>query len=201
MNIDHQDLLNDETLLLSKAANAVIKINTHELKHLPYDQLMSLVDFKNKEAIGGMLYLTNYRLLFKSHTFNRVTGKFSIFLPTVQSVRDTSQLLTKKIEVATQTQTLEFVVWGIPSLIQAIKSAADALTEQQKANIKKCMMTDYAKIGDGLNSSKIMNKIALNMIDVINPLIEIIQDPINLSSVLNLLELWEILGKEEDKYH
>ncbi|MFB8790079.1 MAG: hypothetical protein U7123_14775 [Potamolinea sp.] len=198
MDINQQDLLNGESLLLSKAANAVIRISDYGLKRLPYDQLMSVVGFKGQEAIGGKLHVTNYRLVFKSHPLNRVTGKFSIFIPTIHSVRDASLMLTKKIEITTQTETLEFVVWGIPSLLQVINSSASALTDEQKTNIRQYAMTNYEKIGDGLTLSKVMNKIGLNP-NMVNQVLEIAQDPISLSSVLNLLELLEMFAKEEDE--
>jgi hypothetical protein len=59
-------------------------------------------------------------------------------------------------------------------------------------------MTNYEKIGDGLTLSKIMNKIGLNP-ELLNQVLEIAQDPISLSSILNLFELLEIFSKEEDE--
>ena len=92
------------------------------------------------------LYLTNYRLIFKSHAMNRVTGKFSIFLPTIKSVSDTSQFFTKRIKVATYTQDFEFILWGIPPFIQAINSALSFLTEQQKIELKQYVRKNYEEL-------------------------------------------------------
>ncbi|MBC5793935.1 hypothetical protein H5968_01925 [Sphaerospermopsis sp. LEGE 00249] len=196
MDIDRRIFLDGEKLLLSKASNAVFKISDYGLKSLPYDQLMSVMGFNGKEAIGGKLHLTNYRLIFKSHPLNRVTGKFSIFLPTINSVLDTSQFLTKKIEVSTHTQNFEFILWGIPSFIQAINSASNSLTETQKTDIKNYVKKDYEKVGDGLKISKVMDKIALKMPDTVNQVLEIAQDPISLTGILNVLELLEMIMKD-----
>lgn len=196
MDIDRRIFLDGEKLLLSKASNAVVKISDYGLNRLQYDQMMSVMGFNGKEAIGGKLHLTNYRLIFKSHPLNRVTGKFSIFFPTIISVLDTSQFLTKKIEVATHTQNFEFILWGIPSFIQAINSASNGLTETQKTDIKNYVKKDYEKVGDGLKISKVMDKIALKMPDTVNQVLEIAQDPISLTGILNVLELLEMIMKD-----
>ncbi|MEH2012276.1 GRAM domain-containing protein [Nostoc sp.] len=199
MNINNQDILSGEILLCSKAANAIIKISDYDLKSLPYNQLISIIGFKDKEAIGGMLHLTNYRLIFKSHIFNRVKGKFSIFLPTIKNLHDTSQFITKKIQVITQIEVYEFVVWDVPALIQSISYATSSLTDKQKMNIKGFIINESDKIGEGLQFSKVMEKIALNITDIIGPVSEIAQEPLSLSSILNILELWTILEKKRDE--
>ena len=114
MNITDADLLDGESLIQTKSANAVIKIDEHGLSRFAFDQLMWTIGMKGKEAIGGKIHLTNYRLIFQSHAVNRLTGKFSIFLPTISDLKDASRFLVKKMHVATQTQQFEFVIWGIP---------------------------------------------------------------------------------------
>ena len=77
MKITDADLLDSEKLIQTKNANAVIKVDEHGLSRFAFDQLMWMVGMKGKEAIGGKIHLTNYRLIFKSHRINRLTGKFS----------------------------------------------------------------------------------------------------------------------------
>jgi len=89
MDLENLDLLPDEDILISKAANAC---------------------FSKIEYIGGKLYLTNYRLIFKSHKFNRLRGKFSIFLSTIEGMRDDSFLCIKKLSVVTKLKKFEFIV-------------------------------------------------------------------------------------------
>lgn len=66
-----------------------------------------------------MLYFTNYRVIFESHKFNRVTGTFSISLPDVQEMTNTSRLLMRKLEILTKgLDKLEFVIWGVPKTME-----------------------------------------------------------------------------------
>src|SRR5690349_4683879 len=104
-HVEQSELLLGETPMMSKNANAL---------PIPNQYFVS---------IGGRLHLTNYRLLFKSHAINQLTGKFSLLLPTITEVKDTSGWLRKKIMISTQTQHIEFIIWGIPPLIAAINAA------------------------------------------------------------------------------
>jgi hypothetical protein len=197
MDIQQSDLFDGERVLLSKAANSIIKINDYGLKRLPFDQLMPLVGFQGKEAIGGKLHLTNYRIIFKSHSINRLRGKFSVFLPTIQDVRDTSQFISKKMAVITQTQTFEFVIWGIPALMKEINSAVQLLTPEQNDLIKSIAIADYKKIGEGLELSELLDKIVRNGPDVADKILGIAQNPISLAGALNLLELLRLATEKK----
>jgi hypothetical protein len=197
VDIQQSDLFDGERVLLSKAANSIIKINDYGLKRLPFDQLMPLVGFQGKEAIGGKLHLTNYRIIFKSHSINRLRGKFSVFLPTIQDVRDTSQFISKKMAVITQTQTFEFVIWGIPALMKEINSAVQLLTPEQNDLIKSIAIADYKKIGEGLELSELLDKIVRNGPDVADKILGIAQNPISLAGALNLLELLRLATEEK----
>jgi hypothetical protein len=197
MDIEQSDLFDGEQVLLSKAANSIIKINDYGLSRLPFDQLMPLVGFKGKEAIGGKLHLTSYRIVFKSHSINRLTGKFSIFLSTIQDVSDISRFISKKMAITTQTQTFEFVIWGIPALMHEINNAKNRLTIDQKDFIKSIAIADYQKIGVGLGLSGMLDKIIRNAPDVAENILEIAQDPISLASALNMLELLKLVTENE----
>lgn len=85
---------------------------------------------KGKEAIGGKLYLTNYRLIFKSHGFSQLKGRFSIFLPTVLEFKDMSFILTRKISVRTKLTKFDFVMWGISEFIKKAESKSAKVTEE-----------------------------------------------------------------------
>lgn len=149
---------------------------------------------KGKEAIGGKLYLTNYRILFKAHRLNRLSGKFSIALPTIQSLKDTSRLLAKRMEVGTGTQMFEFVVWGIPELIKAVQGARDGLAPAQVEELRTAAVENYGKFGKGLKvveGIEAMNKGLLvgRKLSELAKLATGTGDPVELSSILNLLEL------------
>ena len=192
MNIDQIDLLSGESVILSKGANAVIKISDYGLSRFAFDQLMWTVGMKGKEAIGGKLHLTNYRLIFKSHPLNRLGGKFSIFLPTIWEVKDVSGLISKKIEVFTQTQEFEFVVWGIPALITAIKSSKSKLDPKQVETMCTAAVKNYEKCGEGLKIIKAVEAINFGVLTAqqLLKIVELAQNPIEVSGIMNLLELF-----------
>jgi hypothetical protein len=117
-----------ETLLETKGANAIITISDFGLDPI-FERSMRLVGLAGKEAIGGWLDLTSWRLIFRSHRYNRVTGSFSILLPTVLHVADASGLIRKIMRVTTHGATYDFVLWGVRgfiSKIDAARAAADA---------------------------------------------------------------------------
>lgn len=128
-DVNQNALLEGELLILYKNANFLIKRSDYNLDQLTRgaDVLLRPFGMQGTEAIGGKLYLTNYRLLFTSHAFNRVTGTFSIYLSTITDVKNTSILLARKFMVSTTAQSFEFVTWNIPHLISVILSARDNL--------------------------------------------------------------------------
>jgi hypothetical protein len=198
MDINLTELLSGESVIISKLANSVIELKEYELKRLPYDQLMALSGFKGKEAIGGQLYLTNYRLIFKSHSLNRLRGKFSIFLPTIQETKNNSSFLSKKLEVVTQTQRFEFVVWGVPELITKIKDSTKNITSQDKEYLGTVVSSDYDNLDEGFKTFKTMDKVLRNLPDIMDKFTEIVQDPIALSSLLNAIELLNLVLQDDE---
>ena len=150
MEITQADLLSDEKITLSKNANVVIKLTDYGLSKFAFDKYMWAVGMKGKESIGGMIHLTNYRLIFKSHNINRLKGKFSIFLHTINTIRDTSFLITKKVSVGTKLSEFSFVIWGIPAFIKEVESARNKLTENDLMRLQNEILTNYEKCGEGL---------------------------------------------------
>src|SRR5215208_3245432 len=106
------DLLPGEQVLESKASNAVVTLSDYGLSRFAFDKYMWVAGMKDKEAIGGTLALTSYRLVFQAHALNRLRGRYSIFLPAIMTLRDASFLWTRKIAVATPLTEFHFVLWG-----------------------------------------------------------------------------------------
>ncbi|WP_051767241.1 hypothetical protein [Streptomyces sp. NRRL S-37] len=150
MNLDEADLLPGEILLLTKNANAVVDVQEAGLSRFAFDGLMWTVGMGGQEAIGGRLHLTNYRLVFKSHRFNRLRGKFSIFLPTIRSVRNASFGPTRQVEVMTGIQSFAFVLWGVPRFMTAIEEARRTFAPAWSPGLAHAMMADLGKVGEGL---------------------------------------------------
>jgi hypothetical protein len=180
MKVEDADLLPGERHLLSKPANAVIRLDEYGLSRFPADQLMWVAGFAGMEAIGGKLHLTNYRLLFKSHRVNRLTGQLSIFLPTITGLHDRSRWIVRKLEVITRLQSFEFVVWGVPAFISTIQAQAAQITTTQALELAA------THTGGGLEKNatlaKDMGKFALEALAVV-------QNPLDAANLLNLLDL------------
>ena len=199
LRVSQDELLEGEKLILSKNANAVIKRSDYDLNELTpgIDFLLRYFGMNGTEAIGGRLHLTNYRLIFKSHPVNRVTGKFSVFLTTIKDVEDTSVFVSKKIAISTQTQRFEFVVWGIPQLIAAIESAKNNIDSTLQKFIANEAASNYVKCGSGFEKFK-ASEVAKLTLDILLPMVKMLatgQNPlditnyISVSNILNLIEL------------
>ncbi|MEH7111624.1 GRAM domain-containing protein [Neobacillus niacini] len=147
MSLERDEWLDGERIILERKANLMINIKDYGMK--------KKFTPSSQEAIGGKLYLSNYRLIFKSHPINRVKGTYSILLPTVRSVRDSSGLLMKKIEVNVSGNSFEFVVWGRKELLTKIEELKSNLSDQEK----RWLETITSDHGNGLVRFKEMDKI------------------------------------------
>ncbi|MFF3448570.1 hypothetical protein ACFYXJ_15735 [Streptomyces sp. NPDC002667] len=150
--LNSEDLLPGEGIILRKNANAVIDVRAAGLSRFAFDDLMWLVGMRNKEAIGGRLYLTNYRLVFKSHRFNRVRGTFSIFLPCIEELRNSSMAATRQVTVSTGTQDFTFVVWGVPQLIESVDACRAEFDATYVADLAATALAEPWKLGAGFQT-------------------------------------------------
>lgn len=193
MNLTQTDLLSNENVILEKDANAVIKLTDYGLSKFAFDKYMWAIGMKGKEAIGGKIYLTNYRLIFKSHNINRVKGKFSIFLHTINSIRDSSFLITKKISVTTKLSEYSFVIWGIPAFIKETEVARNKITENDIMNMQSEILSNYEKCGEGLKifgGMEALNKIFLTG-GKAQQLFDLVTNPLEGLGVMALEELFD----------
>jgi len=193
-HLTQDDLLSNETVIIEKNVNAIIKLKDYKLRSI------SRANWGGTEGVGGRLHLTNYRLIFASHAINRVVGKFSILLPTIQQVKDTSFLLDRKIEITTQTQIFEFNVWGIPQFIALITSTRDSIDAKEKEALVAKITQEYPKLGEDFKVSQAVNTVAVGAVSLAhaleklgqgeNPLREMLnsESPPTASSMLNVLE-------------
>lgn len=192
MNINDEDLFDNERLIQTKNANAIIKVDEYGLSQFAFDQLMWTVGMEGHEAIGGRIHLTNYRLIFKSHALNRVKGKFSIFLPTVKDMKDESGFISKKIAVSTPMQHFDFVIWGVPEFISKINAAKNALSPTQTKYIRNTALKEHKKCGEGLQIFSAMETVNVGILKAskIAEMLELAKNPMDVSSILGILELF-----------
>ncbi|MEF9904433.1 hypothetical protein [Streptomyces sp. P9-A2] len=151
--LDPEDLLPGERHVRRKNANAVIDVREAGLSRFAFDGLMWSVGMRGKEAIGGRLHLTNHRLVFRSHAFNRVRGTFSVFLPCVEKIRNTSSGITRQVTVSTAMQDFTFVAWGVPALIDTIDRYRAGFDDAYLPELAGLVLAEPWKIGDGLQRS------------------------------------------------
>lgn len=160
MSLKPGDLLPGERPLKTKFANMVVSVKESGLSRFAFDDYMGLVGMKGKEAIGGKAHLTNYRIIFKSHFFNRVRGSHSIFLPNVLDVSAT----LNKLVVETTVQRFEFVMWLKTSFIDAVKETKTQIDHRGLAQLKEAVLSNPKVIGTGLQkwvSLETINKVFL----------------------------------------
>jgi len=150
MKLKEADLLPGERLIKSKGCNSIISVSEAGLTRFAADKYMWAVGMKGKEAIGGNIHLTNYRLLFKSHKLNRVTGKVSIFLPVIRDVQNTSRLVVRQMSVCTDATELKFIIWGIPKFMAAIEQARTELMASDYSQLGQYATEYFDRCGDGM---------------------------------------------------
>lgn len=194
MALGDRDLLSGEAVQRSKGANLVIRTDEAGLVGFTFDHLLG--SMAGMEAVGGRLHLTNYRLVFNSHPVNRLVGRISILLPTIQEVRDTSRGVKRRIEVVTGTQRFTFVVWGVPKLIEAVDGARSRLDDAQVRDLAAAAVAESAKLGTGMKISEGVDAVVASL-GLTQPTAARIPagpppgrpDPIATASRLNLAEL------------
>jgi hypothetical protein len=184
-------LLPGEHVIRSSAANWVIERQEYGLRPMAGDRGMTVIGMAGKEAVGGHLTLTNFRLVFVSHALNRVTGQLSILLPTVTGVADTSKLIVKRITVRATTFQQTFVIWGIPAWIAAIDQARTALGPSEAAELAGLLAADPNALGDAVARSPAMVAF-FDGAGLVPDLVQSIADPSILATMASVFEVWRI---------
>lgn len=162
MNLLDKDLLPGEQLIATKFANMVISVRENGLSRFAFDDYMKFVGMKGKESIGGKAYLTNYRIIFKSHFFNRVRGKHSIFLPNIINISATVNSLI----IETPTQQFEFIMWFKKEFIDLVNQNKAQINSADIDMLKKSVLSCPEAVGDGLKkwvTLEVINQICLNI--------------------------------------
>lgn len=187
----NDDLIPGERIIHEQATNAVIKIDDYGLLSFFRNDLRWIDSLIGMEAIGGWIYITNYRIIFKSHSINRVTGKLTIFLPNIINIANTSFLFRKAVTINTKYQTYEFVIWQVPHFIDIVNSEKNQLSNDKIEELKKITIININKVGDGLEVNPIVSLLSQA---VFSP--ELIttksKNKINASNILNIIQLYTL---------
>jgi hypothetical protein len=114
------ELLPGERLLQSFGANVLLPIyrDPGGAGAKPY-----VLGASAPRKVLGLLHLTNYRLKFKPA--HPAEADFSIFLPAIAGIRNASFLFVRKFRLTMQDGTfIDFLKWGVPSAIAAIRAVS-----------------------------------------------------------------------------
>jgi hypothetical protein len=127
MFVKRPALLSGEAILSELPANFIINISQYGLSRFCADGLMWTVGLQGKEALGGRLFVTNYRVIFATHPLNRVTGEISIPLDIVSGVQNRSVFIMKRVAVLCALGELEFVVWNVGRFMACVEEGRRVL--------------------------------------------------------------------------
>jgi hypothetical protein len=191
ISLNAEELLPGERLVMSKSANMIISVKQSGLSRFAFDDLMWVVGMQSKEAIGGKAHLTNYRIVFKSHFFNRVRGSHSLFLPNVKSVAPKFNGLT----VDTDAQSVEFVMWFTKGFITGVEEAKAALPPVVVERLRQAVLAHSGIIGAGLQkwtTLENINQICLG-VRKMESIVETLSDP----EKTTFLEIMNLLKPDE----
>ena len=114
----------------SKFVNETTKVDTEPGENISFQTPAN--HFKGIEAVGGKLYLTNKRLIFKSHKLNIQNHQLDINLTEINSVGryNTLGVIDNGLSVITnQNKTEKFVVEQVDEWVTQLKDKKNGLQE------------------------------------------------------------------------
>lgn len=117
------ELVAGEAVQHRSRANAVIVPSEYGLSEFAAGGLLHLVGQGGKEAIGGHLHVTDLRLAFVAHGFNRLKGTLSVPIPLITGATRWRSGLSVGIEVATPPAVLRFVTWSRAEALASLERA------------------------------------------------------------------------------
>ena len=188
MSLPDGVLLPGESILYTKRANAIVHPTDYGLGRFPFDKYMGLVGMKGREGVGGSLYLTTVRLIFRSHAFNRVRGTFNIFLPSIQQTFDTSQLAVRKVRVVTASQDYEFVMWGIPNFLALLTAQRAEAAKMDRARLLQLITERPGAFGGDLSVSRNIDLLVTSAASLLSTLEQVSHDGGLVSSLINFAD-------------
>jgi hypothetical protein len=136
--LTEDDLLPTERLLIKKFANLWVRPSEHGLSKFAFNECLG-----DNEALGGRAYLTNYRILFKSHGFNRLVGVHSLFLPNVVQIRKGWFGIT----VESRVQAFKFVMWFNGGFVSAAEARQGEMGRDEVERLRQLIQAHPDRLG------------------------------------------------------
>lgn len=116
-------LLPGESIGLTTKANAIVVPSEYGLSRFATDHLLGVVGMANRESIGGHLHVTNMRLAFEAHAFNRLKGVLSVPIPAITAAAKYRSGLAVGVEIETAAARLQFVSWSAERVLATLAKA------------------------------------------------------------------------------
>jgi hypothetical protein len=160
MALNEHDLLPDEEVLHTRAANLWVRPSEFGLSEFAFGRA------QDAEALGGKAHLTNYRVVFAAHSFNRLTGLHSIFLPNIRDARKGWTTVT----LTTETQDYGFVMWFNGGFFNALGEARQAFGRKELRKLQSLVRDNLATLSKGLQVNELAEAVNSGIRGVLEPL-------------------------------
>lgn len=95
------------------------------------------------------------------------------------------------MEIDTEGQSYEFVVWGVREIMQCAEQAKSEITQDELVGIMEQIKEDGQKLGAGYDYCKLADFLVSNNTEVIKKAIEVVKARFSMSTVINVAELIE----------
>ncbi len=139
---------------------------------------------RSRYAVGGTLFVTQYRLLFETIPLNRITGQTSILLDTISDVRDDSAFLQPRIALKAGIP-YEFLLFRAAQPLATIHQIRARSTAQTHAEARANQIRSLFPQGMGDKPPRLVVRTILD---------NLIAMPSTVLRALSLYNLWLSLG-------
>jgi len=139
---------------------------------------------KERQAVGGTLFITQFRLLFEAHPLNPIGGYTSVLLDTITQVRDTSAFLKPQITV-TAGVPYDYFMFGVTQPLAAIQRVLTRSTPATRTEARNNLMRLYLQNNAGERPPRVTVRAMLD---------GSVATPSTVMRTMTLYNLWLSLG-------
>jgi hypothetical protein len=137
IELDSDELLPGERLLDSRLANLVVKPADFGIGEASLGDLYFLAGMRGREIVGGALHLTNLRLLFKAHRWNRLRGRLSVFLPQIEGCEPRARWPYRRLALQACGLELELAAIDRDGLLALIEAARSDFGPEERGALER----------------------------------------------------------------
>lgn len=158
-------LLPGESIGLTSKANAIVVPSDYGLSRFATDHLLGVVGMANREAIGGHLYVTNVRVAFEAHAFNRLKGVLSVPIPAVTAATKYRSGLAVGVEIETAAARLQFVNWSGERVLATLAKARREFGANEQAVLASVgRAIEDMRVRPNVEAANILTKVGIELL-------------------------------------